>query len=75
MMDTLLCLIYLHANTFTPIYTCLKIQFLKICDTWTRIRFSDRVWMPPGTRNFWVSGSSPGCALLRGALLYDAKCL
>jgi len=30
MMDTLLCLIYFHANTFTPIYTCLKIQFLKI---------------------------------------------
>jgi len=29
MMDTLLCLIYLHANTFTPIYTCLKIQFKK----------------------------------------------
>jgi len=27
MMGTLLCLIYLHANTFAPIYTCLEIQF------------------------------------------------
>jgi len=48
MMDTLLCLIYLYANTFTPIYTCLKIQFKKISDNQTRVHFSVLVRMPPG---------------------------
>ena len=47
MMDTLLCLIYLHANTFTPICTCLKIELKNNFDIRARIRFY--VWEPPGT--------------------------
>jgi len=68
MMDTLLCLICLHANTFTPIYTCLEIQLLKLFDTRTGGPGSVSpsgfgCLRVPDTRNFRLSGSSPGYAL------------
>ena len=51
-MDTLLCLIYgtSNTNTVTPIYACLKIQFLKFFDIRTWIRFSVTVRVPLDTR-------------------------
>lgn len=71
MMDTSLCLICLHANTNNYLYM-LRNSILNIFKNRTRLFF----YRPglggyPGvnTRNFRLSGSSPGCVPYRAVYI------